>query len=1082
MRMQKSISLLLALSFVTLLLARTPEQAAQIASTFMAQPHTIHHQLPAKHNLAPRSVELAYVQYQMDATSPAVYVFNDSDRQGFVLVSANDDARPVLGYADHGYVDPTNIPANMRFWMQMYADELAAFTPNQQDITSRHAGAAAAAYPSVEPIIQAQWGQDAPYNLYSPTVDGQKTPTGCVATAVTQIMHHYKHPARGQGSHTYTSETYGITLSADFGATTYDWDHMLTHYTRGAYTTQQAEAVATLLHHVGIACNMDYAPGGSGAVTRFAMQALVDYFDYDAAYRELSKNYFRQSYMLEQIAAELLAGRPLVVSGRTTNDEGHAFVCDGMQPDGFLHINWGWDGYCDGYYAISALAPESHGTGGSSSGLAFTEDVTIFIGIQPDQGNSSSPLLTVEQVTRHNANVISSPGDFYFEFTKLLNIGTGTANGHLVFDIYDIQDNLVSTLQCQQFELESHYYYQNYHIYTYDDVNLPDGEYMLMFALCDNEGQHYNIHQNGRGEVRIPFSVIRSQVVFPEQQLMPIENAELIHHAGTQQWDVDFSSLGFWYDQPSDCEMLLRCTLYSNSETSVVGTYRLDPTNSGQPGTIGGAIYAIGYHSECQQFSPDDLYLTITPSVNGQLLLQYYLRYDNDVIQDKFYLVTPEWYIKQDDQFYFYSSSITSDLAATLPAFSASAFASTLPLSEATHMHFYVDGIISKFHNTPLQIAQNKTATFSVSSDSQSDALLCSSMRWLNNTDFVTGDEIHTGDTLVLYGVLQHTSDQSGEMQGYVVRANCIDYAIYNLALTSQTSKSVSVQWESRATLFEFSVLDAQNTQLVHQYLTQNQATFAIHGDGIYTVHVQPVDADHYYLAPAATLTIQVANSVRNLQTLIQGNYVLASWDCTAPHFLVSAIGSSGDTVHCETIDHVQTIIHLNPGDYTIVVLPLDTYLQPLADATTVIVTVGDFAIHDLTVDVNEGVMTATWRSASPHFHLRVWNQGGDTIANYMVLSQQWECPLENDTYVLWLRPLDGAKGYYLSEAVEVVFTVETADTDAESVLMNDMLYLYDLMGRLVDTQSSASTRAWNVPATGVYILFSNGQASKILL
>ena len=272
------------------MVARTPEQAAVIASEFFSHSQADPVQRMRRAAVATTStqdVEWVYTQYQINETTPAVYVFNAIGEQGFVLVSAKDNARAVLGYSDEGHIDAQNIPANMRAWLQMYADELA-----------RAAKAPAAAdaqrtveyYPVVEPLIgNVAWNQDAPYNNHCP-IDpntNQRSVTGCMATAVAQVMYHHKYPKKGTGTYSYWCGW--ENLSVDFSKATYDWDHMLPSYKNG-YTQQESDAVAKLMYHVGVACNMWYGSSASGAGMGTGMQALVRHFDYDAAIRVLMKD------------------------------------------------------------------------------------------------------------------------------------------------------------------------------------------------------------------------------------------------------------------------------------------------------------------------------------------------------------------------------------------------------------------------------------------------------------------------------------------------------------------------------------------------------------------------------------------------------------------------------------------------------------------------------------------------------------------------------------------------------------------------------------------------------------------------
>ena len=271
--------------------ARTPEQAACVASEFLSSKNTPavrRMQQAEKAATVTAPVEIAYTQMQVD-NEPAVYVFNGED--GFVLVSAEDDARAILGYSDYGRFDAKDMPENMQFWLQMYADELASKPTSSLKgrVQRRTAAQTQATYPTISPILgEVEWGQDEPYNNLCPTVGGERSVTGCVATAISQIMYAHKYPAKGIGSKTYTTESHGLQLNVNFGATTYDWGNMLPYY-KNNYNSTQANAVATLMYHVGVAADMDYDPDGSGAISSAALAAITEYFGYNKSIHVLPK-------------------------------------------------------------------------------------------------------------------------------------------------------------------------------------------------------------------------------------------------------------------------------------------------------------------------------------------------------------------------------------------------------------------------------------------------------------------------------------------------------------------------------------------------------------------------------------------------------------------------------------------------------------------------------------------------------------------------------------------------------------------------------------------------------------------------
>lgn len=314
-----------------------------------------------------------------------LYVFNVGNGEGFVVVAGDDCAIPILGYADKGVFDPGNVPPAMAEWLRLNG----IYVRNKAAKGIEDAGdMPEPGTPVVAPLLgDINWGQGYPFNGKCPTYTSGGTTghyyAGCVATAATQIMRYYNHPQRGTGSKSYTFG--GQTLTADFGNTTYDWNNMPAFYPESGVTTAQADAVATLAAHFGTAVEMEYALSGSGAVTMLVPTALREYFGYDKAVAMRKRDYYGSNEWLEIIKSELDAGRP-VYYGATSDDRtgGHAFVCDGYDTSGYVHVNWGWYGKSNGFFLVNHLNPGELGEGGGTGG--YNTDQEIITGIQPETG------------------------------------------------------------------------------------------------------------------------------------------------------------------------------------------------------------------------------------------------------------------------------------------------------------------------------------------------------------------------------------------------------------------------------------------------------------------------------------------------------------------------------------------------------------------------------------------------------------------------------------------------------------------------------------------------------------------------
>lgn len=318
------------------------------------------------------------------------YAFNRGASGGFVIVAADDRARGVLGYTDRGSFDTASLPDNLRYWLSRYERQIEWASQHTAGNTYRLASAKTSRNP-VAPIVSAEWSQLEPYNDKCPVDNGTRCPTGCVATAIAQIMYANKWPEKGTGSISYewtVNETSKGTLSADFSQSAYDWAAMTDTYDSKSSDAAK-EAVATLMRDVGYASKMEYAASASGAYTFDAMQALHTYFDYDKGVAYRGADFYTADEWEELCYSELAAGRAFFLSG--ANDEsGHAFVCDGYD-NGYFHINWGWAGMSNGYFLLNALDPGTQGTGGSSAG--YSQGLEAIFGMQrPQEGSSYVPV------------------------------------------------------------------------------------------------------------------------------------------------------------------------------------------------------------------------------------------------------------------------------------------------------------------------------------------------------------------------------------------------------------------------------------------------------------------------------------------------------------------------------------------------------------------------------------------------------------------------------------------------------------------------------------------------------------------
>ncbi len=343
-----------------------------------------------------------------------VYVV-DGVGQGYVVLAADDVAPAVLGYSDSGSFDAGSIPPNMQAWLDDYSAYIATAASTGSRVV------AAPADPTlgdIAPITKTRWNQAAPYNDLCPRVNGQQTYTGCVATAIAQVMKTYEWPVTGTGTNSYTWNNQ--TLSYNFGATTFDWANMADIYNSNSTQAQNA-AVAELMYACGIACYMNYGTGGSGANGVNLAVGLINYLGYDASLKYLSRDYFTLPQWSRMLHEQLSTGHPLYYDGANAT-VGHAFVIDGYRrSDGFFHLNWGWGGMSDGYYSIVTLDPDAQGIGGSTDGYYLGQ--SAIFGLKPaEEGSQLSPVFVAENIPTEPISVTRG------EYAEIGNSNSGFYN------------------------------------------------------------------------------------------------------------------------------------------------------------------------------------------------------------------------------------------------------------------------------------------------------------------------------------------------------------------------------------------------------------------------------------------------------------------------------------------------------------------------------------------------------------------------------------------------------------------------------------------------------------------------------
>lgn len=428
---------------------------------------------------APANLSAAYIAKSSDTA--LFYVFNYDN--GFVITTADDRLPAILGYSNQGEFNYEKIPLNMRNWLKGYEDEISAYLPVAPESDAAFRNRKSVSRKPIEPLLKTKWDQDAPYNNDCPKINGVTSVTGCVATAVAQLMKFHEWPEKPTGS------ANGVT----FKGTTYDWKNMLNEYEKGHYSSTQASAVAKLMRQVGAAVDMQYSPYSSGAYDYNVQLALPKYFGYSEGLTFYWKDYTPMKDWCDIVYNELSEGRPLYYSG-ASSEGGHAFVCDGYSENEYFHFNWGWGGYEDGYFLLSALNPSAGGAGSYEGG--YNRSQSIITGIMPAK---EAPAGTKKQVA-----ILSTGSLVYDAFENAFVISQGTAGYDMIynplgytesfdigFKILNRSDNsLVDYVFLENITLNSFYGFSGF---DWEVKDIDDGSYKLYLVFRADKNSEWKL-------------------------------------------------------------------------------------------------------------------------------------------------------------------------------------------------------------------------------------------------------------------------------------------------------------------------------------------------------------------------------------------------------------------------------------------------------------------------------------------------------------------------------------------------------------------------------------------------------------
>ena len=475
--------LLLALGYSSLQAKRiTQWQAQQQAYSFWGK------QMPQKAKAKSRAATTA-------SRSDAYYVFNN-DAGGFVIIAGDDAVTPVLGYTSTGSFDAENLPDGLKDLLKSYERQIAALGDNY--VANRTA--TRAAFTGEKLLKTAEWNQYAPFNKYTPN----NYVTGCVATAGAIVMKHHGYPAKGTGSHSYTWN--GKTLTANFEHD-YDWASMPAKY--DGTNDAAFDGVARLMADLGVAVEMQYAKNGSGAYIGNMISALQKYFGYSKLTYLASIDDMEAEAWNAKLRGEIDANRPILYSASDASAGGHSFIIDGYKDESFS-VNWGWGGYCNGFYQIGALNPES---AGKPTGDKYNLGQTAVIGLQPSDGTEKVStmgfLKFAGQLQALNMNVTDvKKGQRGAIFSVPLgNTGDHSFTGEVVVALMNAKGEMREIVTSKPFKLTDFapgYYNSSLSFSIESKVDAEPGDYLAIMAKEDGSEEYIELYDPTFERMRLP--------------------------------------------------------------------------------------------------------------------------------------------------------------------------------------------------------------------------------------------------------------------------------------------------------------------------------------------------------------------------------------------------------------------------------------------------------------------------------------------------------------------------------------------------------------------------------------------------
>ena len=475
--------LLLALGYSSLQAKRiTQWQALQQAYSFWGK------QMPQKAKAKSRTATTA-------SPSDAYYVFNN-DAGGFVIIAGDDAVTPVLGYTSTGSFDAENLPDGLKDLLKSYERQIAALGDNYV----ANQTATRTAFTGEKLLNTAKWNQGNPFNKYTPN----NYVTGCVATAGAIVMKHHGYPAKGTGSHSYTWN--GQTVSASFEHD-YVWASMPAKY--DGTNDAAFDGVARLMADLGVAVEMKYAKDGSGSYIGDLVTALQKYYGYSKLSHLMAIEDVGAEAWNGRLREEIDANRPVLYAASDPARGGHAFVIDGYKDESFS-VNWGWGGYCDGFYQIGALNPES---AGKPTGDKYNVDQSAVFGMEPSDGTEKISSLGFRKVTgllqSMNMNItdVKKGQNGVIFSVPIGNTGDHPYTGEVAVALMNAKGEMreiVTSSPLTVVNLAAGGYYPSLSFSFVSTVDAEPGDYLAIVAKEKGSSEYIELYNQNFERLRLP--------------------------------------------------------------------------------------------------------------------------------------------------------------------------------------------------------------------------------------------------------------------------------------------------------------------------------------------------------------------------------------------------------------------------------------------------------------------------------------------------------------------------------------------------------------------------------------------------